>query len=98
MKENRSHKKKSSRRTKSSREELLLEFEALPRSAIVDENLAAAARNKQVSSLQRERHIGIGPKYVRDGRSVGYRKGDLLDYIERSVVTPSEASTSEATP
>lgn len=75
-----------------SRTELLREFDALPDSAIVDEDMAAAVRNKQPSSLQRERWAGTGPEFVRDGRLVGYRKRKLLDYVEALSVKPGEAA------
>jgi len=75
-----------------SRAELLQEFEQLPEGAIVDERMAAAVRNKTVSSLQRERCMGTGPRFVRDGRLVGYRKRDLLEFSERCVVVPGHAA------
>ncbi|HMM74884.1 MAG TPA: DNA-binding protein [Gammaproteobacteria bacterium] len=75
-----------------SRAEFLREFDSLPDSAVVDEDMAAAVRNKKPSSLQRERWAGTGPRFVRDGRLVGYRKRDLVAYIDGCVVATAEAS------
>lgn len=75
-----------------SRTELLREFDSLPDSAIVDEDMAAAFRGKQPSSLQRERWAGTGPRFVRDGRLVGYVKRDLVAYRDGLVVTPEQAA------
>lgn len=75
-----------------SRTELLREFDSLPDSAIVDEDMAAAFRGKQPSSLQRERWAGTGPRFVRDGRLVRYIKRDLVAYRDALVVTPEQAA------
>jgi len=74
------------------RTELLREFEALPDSAIVDECFAAAFRNRGAACLQRERWAGTGPKFVKDGRLVGYRKSDLIAYVDACVVSPDGAA------
>ena len=69
---------------------LLAEFENLPASALVDEYTAAAYRGCSVAKLQRERWAGIGPKYIKDGASVTYRKRDLLAYLDACVISPSD--------
>lgn len=74
------------------RAELLREFDSLPDSAIVDEDVAAAFRGKQPSSLQRERWAGTGPRFVRDGRLVGYVKRDLIEYRDQCAVSPEKAA------
>ncbi|MGH8597495.1 MAG: hypothetical protein ACREXT_12630, partial [Gammaproteobacteria bacterium] len=70
-----------------SRADLLAHFDALPAGAIVSEDIAAAVRNRKVSSLQRERWEGSGPSYIKDGRRVGYRKSDLVEYLNARRVT-----------
>jgi len=44
-------------------------------------------------TVERLRCSGLGPKFVRCGRSIRYRVADLEEWIERRVV----GSTSEAT-
>ena len=79
------------------RADLLAQFEALPDGAIVPEAMAAAVRDRKPSSLQRERHMGTGPAYVKDGAKVGYVKRALVEHQRRCTITPAlSASNSEA--
>jgi predicted DNA-binding transcriptional regulator AlpA len=45
-------------------------------------------------TLERHRVAGAGPRFIRLGRAVRYRRRDLLDYIERN----ARQSTSETAP
>jgi len=45
------------------------------------EKLAAELLNKPVRTLQQWRWRGVGPKYLRIGRSILYREQDLLDFL-----------------
>jgi helix-turn-helix protein len=48
---------------------------------------AAQVRNQSVRTLQAERLRGGGCPYVKLGRSVRYRRGDLLEFIKSNVRT-----------
>lgn len=48
----------------------------------------AAFRRTTTNALAQERWRGRGPRYVRDGRRVLYRAGDLADYISANTVEP----------
>lgn len=48
----------------------------------------AAFRRTTTNALAQERWRGRGPRYVRDGRRVLYRAGDLADYIAANTVEP----------
>lgn len=43
-------------------------------------------------TLERHRLTGTGPRFVRLGRAIRYRRGDIADHIERH----AHRSTSEA--
>lgn len=58
--------------------------------AAISEGLAAEFLGLSVRTLQAKRVRGGGPDYIKIGRSVRYRKKDLIDYLDRH----STASTS----
>jgi hypothetical protein len=53
---------------------------------------AAQLRRQSVRTLQAERLRGDGCRFVKIGRSVRYRLGDILEFIELNV----RASTSDS--
>ena len=59
---------------------------------LINEGEAARMRSQSVRTLQMERVQGSGCPYVKLGRSVRYRRGDVLAYINSRVVS----STTEA--
>lgn len=42
-----------------------------------------------VRTLQSWRCKGIGPRFIRVGRSIRYRRGDLLDWTQSNTVQPN---------
>jgi hypothetical protein len=59
---------------------------------LINEIEAARMRGQSVRTLQMERLRGAGCPYVKLGRSVRYRRGDVLAFIKARIVT----STTEA--
>jgi hypothetical protein len=59
---------------------------------LINEIEAAQMRCQSVRTLQMERLRGTGCSYVKLGRSVRYRRGDVLSYIKARIVS----STTEA--
>lgn len=59
---------------------------------LITEIEAARMRCQSVRTLQMERLRGSGCRYVKMGRSVRYRRGDVIAFIASRVVT----STTEA--
>jgi Helix-turn-helix domain len=59
---------------------------------LLTENEAAQLRRQSVRTLQAERVRGGGCPHVKLGRSVRYRRSDVLKFIENNVRT----STSES--
>lgn len=49
---------------------------------VLTEREAAALRGKSVHALRKERCEGRGPRYVKDGAAVRYRRSDVLAFIE----------------
>lgn len=54
----------------------------LPPSTLVDERNAATALDSSPKTLQAWRLYRRGPRYLKIGRSVKYRVGDLRDWLE----------------
>ncbi len=52
----------------------------------------AALRRCSPGTIERERSSGTGCKFIKIGRGVRYRRGDILDFINRH----ARQSTSEA--
>jgi predicted DNA-binding transcriptional regulator AlpA len=61
-------------------------------SDLINEIEAARMRGQSVRTLQMERLRGSGCRYVKLGRSVRYRRGDVLAFINARIVS----STTEA--
>ena len=53
----------------------------------------AEVRRCSERTLERERSSGTGCRYIKIGRAIRYRRGDVRDFIERHF----RQSTSEAT-
>ena len=70
-----------------------IDLDSLPNSKLIDETMLADWLGESVSSLQKWRVSGNGPKFVKNPKSVRYRVGDVRDWIAHNTVQ----STSEAT-
>jgi predicted DNA-binding transcriptional regulator AlpA len=59
---------------------------------LLDEIAYCDLTNTKQSTARKQRVTGSGPKFIKLGRSVRYRKGDVLDWLEsRTVRSTSEA-------
>jgi hypothetical protein len=56
--------------------------------AIVTAEQVAAFRHTTYGNLAQERHMGRGPKYLKVGRRVFYRVGDVLDHLATCTIDP----------
>lgn len=63
------------------------EFNALPEIALVNERLTSAVTGIPVRSLQQNRCNKVGIPFIRNGRSVLYRKADIVAFIEGRLET-----------
>ncbi len=59
---------------------------------VIDEEDAAKALGLSPRTLQRWRVEGIGPKYRKLGRRIGYTEADLREFLERSRRTSTSSS------
>ena len=59
---------------------------------LLDQREAAHLLRLSTRTLERLRGSGSGPRYVKCGRSVRYRLGDLTDWIEARVVGSTSAT------
>lgn len=62
---------------------LLVEFDAAPDWAFFNQKTVAAIRNCSEALLERDRWAGTGIPFLRDGRSIRYRKSDVLAFLNR---------------
>lgn len=69
-----------------------------PRTLLSPEQ-AGSIRRRTTAYLAKERARGEGPRYIRDGRMIRYRVGDVLAFLEsREVGTTDQPATTTATP
>ncbi len=62
--------------------------------AILTENEAAGFLRLSIKTIQCWRLRRVGPKYVKQGRSIRYRMADLVAYQEANTVDPEALRTS----
>lgn len=82
-------------KTERTRIELLREFDAASLDTLFDQKVTAAVRDCAESTLERDRWAGGGIPFLRIGRSIRYRKRDVLNWLGQ--YSP-QASTSDPTP
>ncbi|MCR2801170.1 hypothetical protein QNO21_07605 [Microbacterium sp. zg-Y818] len=56
------------------------------RAALLRPEQVADIRQRTVSYLAKERTARRGPRYIRDGRMIRYRLGDVLDWLKMQEV------------
>ncbi|ABQ56120.1 hypothetical protein LPC_2194 [Legionella pneumophila str. Corby] len=66
-----------------SRIQLINEFESAPESTLFNQNTLAAVLDCSVQLLERNRWAGQGVPYLKIGRTVRYRKSDILNYLQQ---------------
>ena len=67
----------------SSPSDILNHFWDAPITAVFDQNVVSLATSRSISSLQRARWAGFGgPCFIKIGRSVRYRKSDVLRFLD----------------
>jgi helix-turn-helix protein len=52
-------------------------------------NEAAAFLHKPAGTLRYWRAAGLGPNYVKLGKTVSYQEADLVDFIKSNTIVPS---------
>lgn len=67
--------------TKKSRLDFIEEFESAPESALFKQDTLCALLDCSPALLERDRWAGGGIPFVKMGRSVRYRKSDVLIYL-----------------
>ena len=72
--------------------QLVIGEQVLSRDQVVDENLASKILTRATQTIRNDRHLRRGCPYIKIGRSVRYRVGDLLDYLEKNRIDPEKAA------
>lgn len=72
---------RSKPKAKAARAELAAEFESLPESALVDAEMVSAFTTLSIRMLEDLRWRGQGMPFMKIGRLVRYRKGDVLKFL-----------------
>jgi hypothetical protein len=65
-----------------------MEKETTAQPLYVDEHKGSDVTGWKVQTLRNWRHKGVGPPYVKVGRSVRYNVNDLIDFMERHKIEP----------
>lgn len=78
---------------KTSRIQLLNEFDSAPDYALFDQITLAAVRSCSTHLLERDRWAGGGVPYRKIGRKVLYCKSDILDFLAKQKVYCSTSDT-----
>ena len=81
---------------KPSRLHLLNEFESAPQSALFNQHSIAAVLNCSTQLLERNRWAGSGVPYLKIGRKVLYRKGDVLNFLQQQKVYRSTSDEGQS--
>ena len=68
----------------------LVELAAIPHQGYLDENAAGLYCSIPVKSLQKKRHLGQGPAFIKDGSKVLYARKDLDQYMAQKKVKTYE--------
>ena len=68
---------------------LLTEFNAAPDSTWFDQSTVAAVRDCSHATVERDRWAGTGVPFVKCGRSVRYRKLDILHWLAKHLPVQS---------
>ncbi|KTD63883.1 MerR family transcriptional regulator [Legionella spiritensis] len=71
---------------KTSRIDLINEFEIAPQSTLFDQKTLAAVLDCSTHLLERNRWAGQGVPYIKIGRTVRYRKEDILTFLQQQRV------------
>lgn len=71
--------------TKNSQMDKVRQFDEAPNGALFDQKIVAAKLDVSTALLEKLRWSGGGVPFVKLGRSVKYRKTDVLDFIEARV-------------
>ena len=61
------------------------QFDEAPDGALFDQKIVAAKLDVSIALLEKLRWTGGGVPFVKLGRSVKYRKTDVLDFIEARI-------------
>ena len=69
-----------------SRITLINEFESAPESTLFDQRTLAAVLACSTQLLERNRWAGQGVPYIKIGRTVRYRKQDILDFLQQQKI------------
>lgn len=78
-----------------SRITLLQEFELAPESAWFDQAIVAAVRDCSEATIERDRWAGSGVPFIKCGRTVRYRKSDILDWLAKHTSHQSTARSQQ---
>ena len=68
-------------KTKTSRLDLINEYEIAPDSALFSQETVAAILDCSLATLERDRWIGKGIPFIKFGRMVRYRKTDIRMWL-----------------
>lgn len=81
---------------KTNRIDLINEFEVAPESTLFDQKTLAAVLGCSTQLLERNRWAGQGVPYIKIGRTVRYRKQDILSFLQQQKIYHSTSDTGQS--
>lgn len=81
---------------KTSRIDLINEFEIAPESTLFDQKTLAAVLDCSTQLLERNRWAGLGVPYIKIGRTVRYRKQDILNFLQQQKIYHSTSDVGKS--
>ncbi len=81
---------------KTSRIQLINEFESAPNTTLFNQKTVAAILDCSTQLLERNRWAGAGVSFIKIGRKVLYRKSDVLDFLQQQKVYRSTSDQGQA--
>ena len=73
--------------------ELLADFEQAPNTTLFNQQTIAAVRDCSTATLERDRWAGTGIPFLKFGRSVRYRKSEVLSWLNTHSSRQSTSAT-----
>lgn len=78
--------------------QLISEFYEAPKDALFDQKIIAAVRDCSLATVERDRWAGTGIKFIKIGRSIRYRKTDILAWLNLHKSLTSTSEIGEGSP
>lgn len=78
-------------KSQSTRLDLINEYEQSPDWALFSQETVAAIRGCSLATIERDRWVGIGVRFIKMGHLVRYRKSEIRAWLDEQIAVTSTA-------